>query len=339
MNKNSNQKGQLATVLTLLTAGLITAGALAGSFLVQKTTPQSQTLAKEPTPWKQCQKTNSSLPCGSCSIQLAQEKDLKGIAKFSCELNCGGSETKCPGKTAGTYNITHRWERCKKAGNGACGEWAKGDFIQVNGKGDLYGGPWEINGESLIEGIAGFPIPSCGRIQADVQMTAVGTNVAGVVYDTGKDCTVQDNGKLTPVPTFSIKPTGINPAPTSLVKTGTPGPVPGGCAEKNGECRVLCKYPQTIIRDVSCQKDGYPGLGPAELYACCTKDKTNTATTIKIGFFLPQDYTQTVTDLWTTGQMKTTDVSQIIDTLVDTKTIKMKTCNPSLPAGNPESCL
>lgn len=157
--------------------------------------------------WSQCSVTDGpepNLPCGSCSVTSVGA----GTMAFSCELDCGGSASNCPGGSAGTYSIAHRWERCNNRGTGACTS-SSSDYVE---SGDLGGpGPWTIDGQSTVNGSGTFPNPGCGRVQVDVQMSAEGTDVAAGVYDTGKDCV-----EPTPAPTPPPPPPGEEePPPTT----------------------------------------------------------------------------------------------------------------------------
>ena len=153
--------------------------------------------------WYQCvtDGPEPNLPCGSCSVTNVGP----GTMTFSCELDCGGSASRCPGGSAGSYSIAHHWQRCQKAGTNACTETSgASDYIT---SGTLGGpGPWTISGQSTVNGSGTFTNPGCGRVQVDVQMSAAGTNVAGGVYDTGKDC-------LGPIPTPTPTPT---PGPSGI---------------------------------------------------------------------------------------------------------------------------
>lgn len=186
MSKSKNiigQRGQIALVLTLISAGLLVAGVLTGSLIAQKATPAFTTTAAGGD-WNQCNVPHDNLPCGSCLVKSVG----KGTMTFGCELKCAGNNiANCPGGNENTYQIEHVWDWCKKAGTGPCGNWATGDY---KASGVLTGGPWTIKSNETIERQGNFPAPDCGRVQVDVKMTGTGTSVAGSSpsYDTGKDC-------------------------------------------------------------------------------------------------------------------------------------------------------
>ncbi|MDP3955528.1 MAG: hypothetical protein Q8Q15_04180 [bacterium] len=166
------------------------------------------------TGWAQCSVTDGPepiLPCGSCSVNNV----AAGSLTFACELDCGGLASGCPGGSAGTYSITHRWERCSQSSNQACTPDSP-DYLE---SGDLGGpGPWSINGQSTTAGSGSFPVPdpiNCGRVQVDVQMTASGTSVAAGVYDTGQNCASGVVPTPTPTPTPTSAPGGTTPTPTA----------------------------------------------------------------------------------------------------------------------------
>lgn len=150
--------------------------------------------------WNQCTSSTGPIPCGSCLIKSVGA----GTMTFGCELNCGGSASNCPGGSAESYTIAHRWEKCKnKVGSSCTG--SSSDYIE---SGNLGGpGPWSISGQSsFFNGSGTFTNPGCGRVQVDVQMSAQGTNVAGGIWNSDTDCA------------------GTSPTPTPPSATATPVP-------------------------------------------------------------------------------------------------------------------
>lgn len=115
---------------------------------------------------------------------------------------------RCNLKTiGGSHTIAHRWERCRTAGTAPCNEndW---DYIA---SGDLAGDSsnWAISCGQELTGSGTFDNFGCGRVQVDVQMSAPGTSVAGLVYNYGSNCPTGNTPPGTPqIPPSPTTPSG-----------------------------------------------------------------------------------------------------------------------------------